>query len=327
MTSSRPMGVNCLCFSFVMATWRCPNGGKATEQFRPLLFIQMKHHYFALGFAIKLAFVLFLLNPITVNAQDVYKVSTQRLNVRATPSGNGNLVGTINQGVTVTVEKIENGWAQINFNGKTCYTSAKYLSKVEADINRNAESQIEIRHEATQQAESTETTAVSEQPVSPTDTKEKMRLISGSFLMPSGDGSFSDKLNACLGWHVITLNGFGVDFVTRWSSTKYGNRNFDVGPNYSYKLWENEKNRLYATAAVCLSSRVQGMPDLVVTSSGKVKEETKYKYFLDFVTNARISYELRKFTLSAGFVIWAPEFKFNNGYCKTGIHLSLFYPL
>jgi len=40
MTGSRPEGVECLMLFFGKATWRCPKGGKATEQFRPFYFIK-----------------------------------------------------------------------------------------------------------------------------------------------------------------------------------------------------------------------------------------------------------------------------------------------
>ena len=44
---SRPRGVNCSCFSWYMATWRCQTGGKATEQFRLFYYSNnMKHLYF-----------------------------------------------------------------------------------------------------------------------------------------------------------------------------------------------------------------------------------------------------------------------------------------
>lgn len=285
------------------------------------------HFYFRV--VIKLTFVLFLMNTIQVRAQDVYKVTTQRLNMRATPSVKGNMIGSLTLGTTVTVESIENGWALLNYEGKKCYVSAKYLLKVEnAEAKETGVSDQQVqRVETTQQTETIEAVTVAEQPETVIKEKEKKKLISGSFTLFSGEGKFNERLNACLGWHYITLNGFGFEFITRSTSTTYGNRNFDIGPNYSYKLWENKKNCLYVTGALCLSSRIQGMPDVVVTSSGKTKQETKYKFFLDYVANARVSYELPKFTMSAGFVFWAPDFKFSDGYSSNGFHLSLLFPI
>lgn len=276
-------------------------------------------------FIIKLTFVLLFLHLTPVNAQDVYKVTTQRLNMRATPSAKGRLMGTLTQGTTVTVENIENGWALINYDGKICYVSAKFLQKVEKADNKENERvyQQEQKQESTQLVESVETVTVTEPSVTDTDEKETKKLLSANVMLFSGEGNFTDRLNMGIGWHFITLNGFGFDFAIRSNSARYGNRNFDYGPNYSYKLWANDKNKLYATAALCLSSRVQGMPDVTITSSGKTKEEVKYKYFFDFVANARVSYELPKVILSAGLVLWAPQFKFSDGYFSTGFHLSL----
>ena len=42
---------------------------------------------------------------VKMKAQDVYKVTVQRLNIRATPSVNGRLMGSLHLGDKVTVEK------------------------------------------------------------------------------------------------------------------------------------------------------------------------------------------------------------------------------
>lgn len=285
----------------------------------------MKANFFNLRLVISLTIIFFLLNIIQVSAQDVYKVNTQRLNMRDLPSTKGRLIGSLTQGMTVTVENIENGWAMLSYEGKTCYVSAKYLLKVETVEPKETE-RVPLQEDGQKvilPADSEEVTTVVEQIETVTEEENNKRLISGSFILFSGEGHFTDRLNGCVGWHYITINGWGFDFVTRWVSTKYGNRNIDIGPNYSYKLMNN----LYVTGALCLSPRLQGMPDVKVSSSGKIKEETKYKSYIDFVVNARVSYELRKLTMSAGFVYWAPEFKFNDGYSSNGFQLSLLFPI
>ena len=42
---SRPLGVNCSCFSFDKATWQCLISGKVTEQFRLFNLTNMKQFY------------------------------------------------------------------------------------------------------------------------------------------------------------------------------------------------------------------------------------------------------------------------------------------
>lgn len=74
---------------------------------------------------------LILFIPAFVHAQTTYKVITQKLNVRATPSSQGKLMGTLKEGTIVEVKEITNGWATILFSGKECHVSANYLEKCE----------------------------------------------------------------------------------------------------------------------------------------------------------------------------------------------------
>ena len=233
---------------------------------------------------IKLTFALLFLHLVPVNAQEVYKVNAQRLNMRATPSTNGRLLGTLTQGATVTVESIENGWALLNHEGKACYVSAKYLSKEEKQDSKEKEKAYQQEQKTTTKTVTMTAATVTEQSESRTSEKIHKRLVSGSVIYFGGEGEFLDKLSWCVGWHFVNLNDFGFEMVSRRINAKYSSTNLDFGPNYSYKLWENGKNRLYATAALCLSSRLQSVPDVTVTSTGKIKEDKKYKLFTDFVS-------------------------------------------
>ena len=76
------------------------------------------------------AYLLFMgIAVISVMAADTYTVSSSsQLNVRKTPSQSGSVVGKMAPGASVNVESIEKGWARIEYNGKTGYVSAQYLS-------------------------------------------------------------------------------------------------------------------------------------------------------------------------------------------------------
>jgi predicted Zn-dependent protease len=57
-----------------------------------------------------------------------YTVKVSKLNVRSAPSAtNSRIVGSLSSGQTVKVSSINNGWATIIYNGKTCYVKADYL--------------------------------------------------------------------------------------------------------------------------------------------------------------------------------------------------------
>ncbi len=64
-------------------------------------------------------------------AQMPYKVtSSSRLNVRTRPSTSGQVMGTFQSGQQIQVISIENGWAKVEFNGKTGFVSARYIKAV-----------------------------------------------------------------------------------------------------------------------------------------------------------------------------------------------------
>lgn len=65
----------------------------------------------------------------------------------------------------------------------------------------------------------------------------------------------------------INPNSIGFDFNIRGNFEKYGNYNFDLGPNYSFKLWGKDNMKLFLTASVGPSFRMQDIPEFSYTSS------------------------------------------------------------
>lgn len=56
-------------------------------------------------------------------------VATTSLNIRSKASTKGKKVGSFSKGDTVQVYSITDGWAKIEYNGSTAYTSAQYLAE------------------------------------------------------------------------------------------------------------------------------------------------------------------------------------------------------
>lgn len=79
----------------------------------------------------KRLFLLFVIafSVVNLKAQTQYTVTAKSLNVRSFPSTTGKIVGKLSQGETVNVETVENGWATINYNGKTSYISSRHIVK------------------------------------------------------------------------------------------------------------------------------------------------------------------------------------------------------
>lgn len=56
-----------------------------------------------------------------------YRCTANVLNVRTSPFGSGSILGTIKRNDIVYVYGVNNGFAQISFNGRNAYVSMKYL--------------------------------------------------------------------------------------------------------------------------------------------------------------------------------------------------------
>ncbi|MCD8355625.1 MAG: SH3 domain-containing protein [Clostridia bacterium] len=54
--------------------------------------------------------------------------TTADLNVRAAANKNGKKLGVLKKGTAVTTYKLQNGWYEIKYNGKTGYISEKYTT-------------------------------------------------------------------------------------------------------------------------------------------------------------------------------------------------------
>ena len=123
----------------------------------------------------------------------------------------------------------------------------------------------------------------------------------------------------------LNPNSIGFEFNIRMNFKKYGNYNIDLGPNYSFKLWGQDNKKLFLTAAVGPSFRVQDVPEISYDSNGRMKEKSKRKCKFDLFANARLAFNVGHFTLSAGYFLWGAEFKFEKGYKSDGFNVALGY--
>lgn len=136
---------------------------------------------------------------------------------------------------------------------------------------------------------------------------------------------FDGFQNYGLSDYILNPNGIGFDFNLRANFEKYGNYNVEIGPNYSFKLWEQDGKKLLLTAAVGPSFRIQDVVELSYDKKGNVKEDSETKYKFDLFANARLAFNTGKFVLSAGYFIWGAEFKLSDGYKADGFNVALGY--
>jgi N-acetylmuramoyl-L-alanine amidase len=81
-----------------------------------------------------------LLHSIDADAAESAKVTATSLNVRATPSTSGAIVGKITKGNTVDIVDESKGWAKITYNGKEAWILSQYINKTQSNSTSTANS-------------------------------------------------------------------------------------------------------------------------------------------------------------------------------------------
>lgn len=160
-----------------------------------------------------------------------------------------------------------------------------------------------------------------------TNNSEKDEMI-GTFNL--GFWTFKGVNNFGFMDYLLTPNGIGGEFGARANFKTHGNANIDLGINYSFKLWHQEKNKLLLTIAAGPSFRFQDVLkniDVKVSSTGRIstKEEWKNKFFVDLYINPRITLAVWRINIAAGYYLWAQKFKFSDGYVAHGFNASIGY--
>lgn len=101
-------------------------------------------HYILLFIFCLLPFVAGLANVSAASNSGVYKVTASpSLRVRQAPSTGGTVIGQKMTGENIMVSSVENGWAEINFNGQVGYVSAQYLEYLSPLPEQNSSTQLD----------------------------------------------------------------------------------------------------------------------------------------------------------------------------------------
>lgn len=134
---------------------------------------------------------------------------------------------------------------------------------------------------------------------------------------------FDGYQNYGLSDYFLNPNSVGFDFNIRYNFKKYGNQSYDIGPNFSFKLWGQGNNKLFLVAAAAPSLRIQSVPEVKVDSKGKVKTKDKTKVFCDLIINPRLTLCASRLSLSIGYFLWGAEFKLSDGYKTDGFNAAI----
>ena len=118
--------------------------------------------------------------------------------------------------------------------------------------------------------------------------------------------TFKGGYNVGVSTYYIRPNSIGFDFNVRMSFETKGNLNFDLGVNFSPKLWGDNDFALFFTPSVGPSFRVQD------------------GFFVDLYFNPRLIFNYKSFVVSAGYFMWVAKANFSDG-MNHGFQASIGY--
>lgn len=149
-----------------------------------------------------LLFSLIFIGSIHVNAENgqTYQVGTSNLNIRTTPSSNGQIVGQLGYGNQVVIFKESNGWGQTYYDGEEAWVALHYLY---------------IDQESKQAATSVD------HPTKVTIAANSVRIRSGpstahQMIGSTGQGQSFTLLDTKDDWHHVALSSGKTGWVAGW---------------------------------------------------------------------------------------------------------------
>ena len=191
-------------------------------------------HYFTF-----FLFLLFLF-PDKTFAQDSYRVTAQRLNVRNKPSTQALVVGVLNLDEIISVIEISNGWATFSFKGNVRYVNASFLEKVVDSKDQKK----------TKEVESTKPTKKKEENIPPSVVQTPKKKKHRNSFIPK-DGEISLLVDAFGGY-----SNFICDEVSPECGLGFG---ADIGVQFDYnRLWGRMPKGIFGELTAGYSCRGSG---------------------------------------------------------------------
>ncbi|MBQ0138727.1 MAG: SH3 domain-containing protein [Kurthia sp.] len=206
---------------------------------------------------------LFQLNEATASAATTKYVKVSGgidLNVRKSASTASQKLGVLKNNSKITVIRIKNGWAKIQFKGKTAYVSSKYLTSTKPKVL---------------------TTSTIKTSAKVTTTTYYVKTGSSIALnVRKSKSTASKKIGAI-------KNGQKVEVVTYakgWSKIKYGTGYGYVSSAYIYKknlktsqVGEKIQGEYYAVPGLAINLNVRKSASTASQKLGEIKQNTKLK--------------------------------------------------
>lgn len=91
----------------------------------------MKYIRYFPSLIVFLLYFLLSVNTIQAKSGQTFEVNVDQLNIRAAPSSNAEVVGTLQNGNRVTIFQEDNGWFQTYFQGEKVWVASKHLRPIQ----------------------------------------------------------------------------------------------------------------------------------------------------------------------------------------------------
>lgn len=151
-----------------------------------------------------LLFTLFLLEP-AVKAENgqTYNVGTSNLNVRSSPSNDGQVIGQLDYGNQVVVFKETNGWGQTYYGGEEAWVALHYLY-TDGKSEQSNSSNVSVKNV--------------------TVSANSVRIRSGpstdhQMIGSTNQGESFQLLDTTDDWHQISLSNGNTGWIAGWLTT------------------------------------------------------------------------------------------------------------
>lgn len=153
------------------------------------------------------------------------------------------------------------------------------------------------------------------------DDSDESEAISSFNLVYYGHKGFS---NYGFTDYFLNPNGLGFDFGLRTNFKKNSNFNVDLGINYAFQLLKNGDLKLFFVPSIGPSLRLQSYEEFNYNSkTGKTTTKSKTGFYCDLFFNPRITINYGHIMITGGYYMWAPKFKFEDGYLNHGFNVAL----
>lgn len=255
-----------------------------------------------------------------IEGDEHYVVTIATLNIREKNTTKSQVLGKLRAGDVIPVLGFTGDWARIEYKGKTAYVSSRYLEKVVTkenyveEFDRNTTSVVNDRNGMSS------VTNVSDHGRYSADTASGDVEYSSVNLYMLPSFKEGEKITFGISIELSGFNSAHLETGINSNFTKSNQISWHNAIGYSLGLHQDSNTCLALVIPLGVDLRLGSKGEFV---NNKLKIEDKL--YCDFSFAPRIKAKFGQFTLSAGYYMFAPAFRFSEGNLSHHAIFSLGY--